>query len=274
MSYLEDLFSLEGQTAIVAGGAGVIGVSMSQALLKAGAKIAVWSRTQTSIDHALDQLNRVGGASGSTFGCRVDTGVEAEVREALKATETALTTPKILINAVGGNLGKAPFIQSDLEQFEKVLKLNLIAGLMVPQIAARYLQTDHGGLGILLGGAPGVPPAEVTVIGAGIVGLLAGLMLFLAARTWRTAFVAGARRYGMPARSDAQPTRAVDQSTSAASNRPARTSTRACRTRTDRASPQRCIISSVSSRSVRTRRPPASKMRRSARCARPSGPRS
>ncbi len=48
--------------------------------------------------------------------------------------------------------------------------LSQIAGRMVPQIAARYLQTDHGGLGILLGGAPAVPPAEVVVIGAGTVG--------------------------------------------------------------------------------------------------------
>lgn len=48
--------------------------------------------------------------------------------------------------------------------------LSQIAGRMVPQIASRYLQTDHGGLGILLGGAPAVPPAEVVVIGAGTVG--------------------------------------------------------------------------------------------------------
>ena len=48
--------------------------------------------------------------------------------------------------------------------------LSQIAGRMVPQIAAKYLQTDHGGLGILLGGAPAVPPAEVVVIGAGTVG--------------------------------------------------------------------------------------------------------
>ena len=48
--------------------------------------------------------------------------------------------------------------------------LSQIAGRMVAQIAARYLQTDHGGLGILLGGAPAVPPAEVVVIGAGTVG--------------------------------------------------------------------------------------------------------
>ncbi len=48
--------------------------------------------------------------------------------------------------------------------------LSQIAGRMVPQIASRYLQTDHGGLGILLGGAPAVPPAEVVIIGAGTVG--------------------------------------------------------------------------------------------------------
>lgn len=48
--------------------------------------------------------------------------------------------------------------------------MSQIAGRIVPQIAARYLQSDHGGLGILLGGAPAVPPAEVIVIGAGTVG--------------------------------------------------------------------------------------------------------
>jgi NAD(P)-dependent dehydrogenase (short-subunit alcohol dehydrogenase family) len=139
MSYVEELFSLEDKTAIVAGGAGVIGFTMSQALLKAGAKIAVWSRTQTSIDQALDNLNCLGGASDSTFGCQVDTGIEAEVRKALKATEATLSAPEILINAVGGNLGKSPFIQTDLDQFEKVLKLNLTAGLMVPtKVVASY----------------------------------------------------------------------------------------------------------------------------------------
>lgn len=45
-----------------------------------------------------------------------------------------------------------------------------IGGLMVPQIAARLLQNDAGGKGILLGGMVGVPPAEVVIIGAGVVG--------------------------------------------------------------------------------------------------------
>jgi alanine dehydrogenase len=51
--------------------------------------------------------------------------------------------------------------------------LSQVAGWMVPQVAAWLLQNDHGGKGILLGGVPGVPPAEVMIIGAGTVGAAA-----------------------------------------------------------------------------------------------------
>ncbi len=61
-------------------------------------------------------------------------------------------------------------IQDDQRNLPVLRPMSQIAGRMVPQIAARYLQSDHGGMGILLGGAPAVPPAEVVVIGAGSVG--------------------------------------------------------------------------------------------------------
>jgi alanine dehydrogenase len=48
--------------------------------------------------------------------------------------------------------------------------LSQIGGRLVAQIAARLMQNDHGGRGILLGGVPGIPPAEVVIIGAGVVG--------------------------------------------------------------------------------------------------------
>ncbi len=55
-----------------------------------------------------------------------------------------------------------------------VLKpMSRIGGLMAVQVAARLLQNNHGGKGILLGGLPGVPPAEVVIIGAGVVGTCA-----------------------------------------------------------------------------------------------------
>lgn len=54
--------------------------------------------------------------------------------------------------------------------------LSQIGGIMTAQIAARLLQNNWGGKGILLGGVPGVPPAEVVIIGGGVVGSSAAQM--------------------------------------------------------------------------------------------------
>ena len=45
-----------------------------------------------------------------------------------------------------------------------------IAGRMAPQEGAKYLEVTYGGRGVLLGGIPGVPPANAVVLGAGNVG--------------------------------------------------------------------------------------------------------
>lgn len=51
-----------------------------------------------------------------------------------------------------------------------------IAGRMTVQVGARFLEKFHGGAGVLLGGVPGVPPANVVVVGAGTVGFGAALV--------------------------------------------------------------------------------------------------
>lgn len=45
-----------------------------------------------------------------------------------------------------------------------------IAGRLAPQMGAHHLERPHGGRGVLMGGAPGVRPARVVVLGAGNVG--------------------------------------------------------------------------------------------------------
>jgi alanine dehydrogenase len=45
-----------------------------------------------------------------------------------------------------------------------------VAGRMSVQVGASYLEAERGGRGVLLGGVPGVPPAQVCIIGGGIVG--------------------------------------------------------------------------------------------------------
>jgi alanine dehydrogenase len=51
-----------------------------------------------------------------------------------------------------------------------LVPMSQVAGRMAPQIASRYLESTFGGHGILLGGVPGVPPADVCILGAGVVG--------------------------------------------------------------------------------------------------------
>jgi len=46
-----------------------------------------------------------------------------------------------------------------------------VAGRMAVQVGAHFLEKYWGGRGILLGGVPGVPPAEVVIVGGGTVGL-------------------------------------------------------------------------------------------------------
>jgi alanine dehydrogenase len=51
-----------------------------------------------------------------------------------------------------------------------------VAGRLSIQIGATYLEKEHGGRGVLLGGVPGVPPGNVCIIGGGIVGINAAKM--------------------------------------------------------------------------------------------------
>jgi alanine dehydrogenase len=51
-----------------------------------------------------------------------------------------------------------------------------VAGRLSVQVGAAYLEKEHGGRGVLLGGVPGVPPGDVCIIGGGIVGINAAKM--------------------------------------------------------------------------------------------------
>jgi alanine dehydrogenase len=57
-----------------------------------------------------------------------------------------------------------------------LVPMSEVAGRMATQIGAYYLQKDHGGKGILLGGVTGVRPGKVTIIGGGVVGTNAAKM--------------------------------------------------------------------------------------------------
>ncbi len=52
-----------------------------------------------------------------------------------------------------------------------LIPMSEVAGRMAVQVGAQYLERPNGGRGILLGGVPGVAPANVAILGGGIVGI-------------------------------------------------------------------------------------------------------
>jgi len=61
-------------------------------------------------------------------------------------------------------------VRDRLHTLPLLTPMSEVAGRMSVQVGAAYLEREHGGRGILLGGVPGVAPANVTVIGGGVVG--------------------------------------------------------------------------------------------------------
>ncbi len=139
MDYVREMFGLEGTRVAITGGGGVIAGAMSEALLKAGASVALWDIKKEFSDAAVDRLSESTGASDRLLSVESDAMDHASVRGAVDETVDGIGGLDVLINAAGGNRGKSSFIETDMEQFEFVLKLNLVAGLMVPtQVVAKY----------------------------------------------------------------------------------------------------------------------------------------
>jgi NAD(P)-dependent dehydrogenase (short-subunit alcohol dehydrogenase family) len=132
VGYLDELFGLSGMTVVVTGGSGVLAGAMADTLLRAGASVSLWGRHEDTLKEA---AGRIGSATGgeSRIGWTVmDAGSETSLQEAIGRTTTRFGRIDVLINGVGGNRGKSAFVDTDMAVFEEVIKLNLVAGCMLP----------------------------------------------------------------------------------------------------------------------------------------------
>ena len=105
---MQKLFSLEGKTALVTGGAYGIGFTIAEALAAAGAKIAFNCRSQSNLDQALADY----GAKGiDAHGYIADVTNENQVVELISKIEADLGTVDILVNNAG-NIRRIPMTEN------------------------------------------------------------------------------------------------------------------------------------------------------------------
>src|SRR6266849_187006 len=97
LSYLESLYSLDGKTVLVTGGATGIGRIIAEALVRAGADIIIASRKAKACEECAAALNGM-GARGSAFGIAGDVGNEGGVSALAEQVAHRFPRLSILVN--------------------------------------------------------------------------------------------------------------------------------------------------------------------------------
>src|SRR5262245_14000609 len=104
MTILNDLFSLDGQVAIVTGGTGVLGGAMARGLGRAGAKVGVLGRRREQAEAAARAIQADGGAA---LALPADVLDRAQLEAARDAILERWGRLDVLVNAAGGNMPAA-----------------------------------------------------------------------------------------------------------------------------------------------------------------------
>ncbi len=131
-SYLMNMFSLEGRTAVVTGGGGVLCSLMGEALAAAGANVILWDIRQEALDEKVAKIRKAIKNDERVNSVQVNLMDEESIKAAIEKSVKLYGQVDILINGAGGNRGKSTLQEVKAEDVEFVLKLNLLAGCILP----------------------------------------------------------------------------------------------------------------------------------------------
>lgn len=151
--------TLEGQVAIVAGGARDIGRAVSEGLASRGAKVVVNYFNNPSDGEST--VAAIEGAGGTAISVRGDMTAEADVENLVARSREAFgDTVNILVNVVGGLVARKPLAEMDVEFLEGVMRLNLTSTFLttkhvVPHMVGASSIVNLASLAGRDGGGPG-----------------------------------------------------------------------------------------------------------------------
>ncbi|WP_194721329.1 SDR family oxidoreductase [Noviherbaspirillum malthae] len=133
MRTIQQLFDLNGKTALVTGGSRGLGLQIAEALGEQGAKIVLSSRKQSDLDEAVAHLKERGiEASAIAADLSEEANVAPLVAEALKR----LGHIDILVNNAGATWG-APAEDHPVEAWDKVMNLNIRSIFLLSQAVGK-----------------------------------------------------------------------------------------------------------------------------------------
>lgn len=133
-------FDFTGRVVFVAGGTSGINLGIAEAFAKAGAKLAVLSRSAEKVDAAVKTLQ---GHGARAVGHAVDVRDAPAVAQALAAVHKELGTIDVLVSGAAGNFPAAALGMS-ANAFKAVVDIDLLGTFNVLRAAHQYLKKPGG----------------------------------------------------------------------------------------------------------------------------------
>jgi NAD(P)-dependent dehydrogenase (short-subunit alcohol dehydrogenase family) len=121
-----DLFSLEGKTAVVVGGAGGMGRAIAAGLIRYGAEVALADVNEEALGQVAASLTEATGKPVRTY--VIDCTDEASVQGVVESTVADMGGVNVLVNALGYNF-KAPATEFPMDEWDKLFSVN-VKGVM------------------------------------------------------------------------------------------------------------------------------------------------
>jgi NAD(P)-dependent dehydrogenase (short-subunit alcohol dehydrogenase family) len=142
--YLQELFGLNGMSAVVIGGAGVLGGALARGLAQAGANVIVADLFEEACQTRVRELNELPERTGKATYCVVDVTSRQSLESLLSTALQQTGRADILINCAGVNAGSS-FLEASEKDWDRVFAINLKSVFQACQVFARHMVQQGGG---------------------------------------------------------------------------------------------------------------------------------
>jgi len=136
-----NLFNLKGKIALITGAAHGLGMAMAKGLGNAGATIVVNNTSQDRLDKAIIEYEK---CNLKAYGYVFDVTDDKAVEKAILKIEEEVGPIDILINNAG-IIKRVPIVEMETEDFESVIKVDLVAPFIVSKYVVKGMIKRGGG---------------------------------------------------------------------------------------------------------------------------------